>query len=209
MSALRPASRGLPYRAASAAYPGSLEDVGTASRRNGARSCAAKTRAGNACRAVPLRDGDYCLAHSSEETRDSVRFGGPQEGSGRPRATRPSDALRERVEADIDRWLRPYEEALEATRTIVVGQGSQAHLEHVPDHRVRMRAAEAVLDRVYGRPRQTGALDTRGGEVNLELDDALNNRIERLADELSRPVPCPSCGFDPPAPTNRHRATQG
>ena len=125
--------------------------------------CKAKTKAGKACKSPPIKGAEYCLSHTPQDQRGSVRFGGPQPGSGRPRNPRPLEVLRGKVEAEIEKWLAPYEEALDASAGIVVGTGPNATLEILPDYNTRMRAATAVLDRVYGRPKQTTELTGEGG----------------------------------------------
>lgn len=105
------------------------------------RRCHATTRKGAACQAAPLSERDVCLAHADADTRALVGFV-PDAGAlgGRPAKPPVLDVLRERVEAEIDRCIAPFEEALAATRN---GE---------PDHAIRLRAAESVLDRLYGKP---------------------------------------------------------
>jgi hypothetical protein len=61
--------------------------------------------------------------------------------------------MRERVEQRVDEVLAPYFDAL--TGAVVHGfyQGDFVLTEH-PDLAARISAAEKLLDRVYGRPRQ-------------------------------------------------------
>jgi hypothetical protein len=135
--------------------------------------CTGTTKKGAPCKARPLKNTTLCLAHSDEKTRESTGFG---IGGGRPPKPRAVDLLRERIEKDIDRYLAPIEEALEATSGVVVGNGRDAHVEVLPDYGTRLKAAAMALDRVYGRPRQamevTGA---DGGPVasSLVLDPKL------------------------------------
>ena len=85
---------------------------------------------------------DTCLAHADEATREASGF--TREAGklgGRPPKPKPFDVWREQIESDFDAWKRPYEDALRAQRD----NGS-------PDHPTRMKAADAVLDRVYGKP---------------------------------------------------------
>src|SRR5690349_13594197 len=100
-------------------------------------SCTAVTTAGEACRARPVGITGVCLAHTPG-AREEYGFGGAQPGAGRPATPTALMILRERVEADIERWLQPFEDALEHE-----------------DVEIRMRAASQVLDRVYGKPRQS------------------------------------------------------
>lgn len=94
------------------------------------------------------------MGHLDRTTRESLGFGGPQPGSGRPRKLRAIDVLKERMEQDIDRVLAPLFEALRAEKSVVVGQGPTAHVETVPDIPTRIAAARELLDRGYGRPKQ-------------------------------------------------------
>ena len=56
-------------------------------------------------------------------------------------------------------------EALDAERTIVVGSGDGATTITTPDHDVRMRAANAIFDRLHGKPAQTIAGEEGGAAV--------------------------------------------
>lgn len=98
-------------------------------------------------------------------------FGGIENGRKGGAATRKPrliEVLRERVEADIDIWLSPFSDALSALNT--TGQ---------PDHRTRMSAAEAVLDRVYGKPTQ---------RAEVEVDDPQGRESAPLELEFARDV---------------------
>lgn len=117
-----------------------------------ARRCKGRTKAGKACRAVALKGHDVCMAHAPEEIREKARFGKAQLGAGRPPKPKATDVLRERVEAKIDEVLTPLFDALKAER--VAGWDNGEPLS-VPDHQIRLRGAELILDRVYGKPRQT------------------------------------------------------
>jgi hypothetical protein len=149
----------------------------------GPARCTATSRAGKPCGAVPLKGTDRCLAHSDEKTRESVGFGGRQEGAGRPRHRRPSEALRERVEGDVERWLAPFEAALGAVT--VTG---------APDHRLRIMAAERVLDRVYGRPSPAAHAETwtAGSTIDADQEAAIDEEIKRLLREVDA-LGNPSC----------------
>jgi hypothetical protein len=63
-----------------------------------------------------------------------------------------TDVLRDRVEAELDHWLAPYYAARDGD-----------------DPQLAMRAAEAVLDRVYGRAKTTSEISgPDGGEITLK-----------------------------------------
>jgi hypothetical protein len=125
------------------------------------RHCLAMTRAGKPCKAPPIKMTDRCLAHSAAKTRESVGFVAANGKAGRHPSPHVVDVLRERVEADIDRWIAPYEDALTATR------------DGAPDHGLRMRAAEAVLDRAYGKA-------TQRAEVEVEDEDRTPAPFDRV-----------------------------
>src|SRR5215213_1044054 len=142
------------------------------SNHNGKRSCAAMSKAGKPCHAAPLTDSRFCLAHADEETREKTGFGGYQAGAGRPPLPSPHAALREKLEADLDRWLAPYERARAAKRAVVVGSGASARIELVDDYATQLRATDAVLDRVYGKARAA-----------VEISEPEANRFEHMSIE--------------------------
>src|SRR5262245_28553960 len=59
-------------------------------------------------------------------------------------------------------------EALDAERTFVVGTGQNSRLETAPDHDMRLKAYNAIFDRLYGKPSQA-VTGEDGGPVNLGL----------------------------------------
>jgi hypothetical protein len=146
------------------------------------RTCQSKTLKGEPCRAAALSGRDRCLAHSDEITRGKTGFGGVQRGAGRPRSPRAVDVLRERVEADVDRVLDPLFNALEATRSVVVGNGSTAHVQVVEDIPTRLAAARELLNRAYGRPRQVPEVI----EITAEMLDNAIAQMEVEVAELER-----------------------
>jgi hypothetical protein len=144
------------------------------------RQCQGKTKAGKPCKAAPLSGSDYCSAHDPS-LPDETRFGSPIQASdagklGGPATRRPRviEKMRERVEADIELVLKPYFEALEAklmTTVFSAEDGVLTVMTDVPDLEMRMKAADKLLDRVYGKPRQQ--MEHSGpdkGGIPLELD---------------------------------------
>ncbi len=140
------------------------------------RHCEGTNRAGQPCRAAPLRDGQWCSAHEPKLPA-AIRFGSSEQAAGAATGVdrhNPSvtEQMRERVEAEAEAIIAPYFEALEA------GQ----------DIEQRMRAAERLLDRVYGRPKQSTqpggrATDrTETYDLSSELDKALE---EMLAGDIA------------------------
>jgi hypothetical protein len=175
-----------------------------------ARRCQGNNKAGRPCGSPPLRGGDFCLAHD-EVSRDSVRFGGPQPGSGRPRVPRSTALQRELVERHAVAVVRPYVRALGldidedgnvtqlARGAIVVGRDKEGgvHASTIEDLGAQIAAAEALLNRVHGKPRQalehTGA---DGGPIELDAPDSgldlrklSNEQLELLQDLVTRATP--------------------
>lgn len=68
-------------------------------------------------------------------------------------------------------------DALAAERSIVVGSGDKAEVVGVPDHEVRMKAANAILDRLYGKPHQSISGED-GGPIRIDID--LLGTLQRL-----------------------------
>lgn len=136
------------------------------------RRCTGKTTRGARCQAWPLRGTKRCAAHPVSP--DSARFGSPEQAAaagakgGRPRLPRPHEVLREKIEGDLERWLAPLEDALNAERAIVVGSGESAEIERVPDHKIRLQATREAHDRVYGKPKQQ--VELGGSEVPIRAE---------------------------------------
>ena len=155
------------------------------------RKCHGTTAAtGKPCRATPLRSGTviegiavsgkWCRTHDEDlpasANLDQVRT--PDQMGGRPRKPRAVDVLKEWMEAHIDEALAPLKEGLTATKSVVVGNGKDAHIEQVPDIPTRMRASQELLDRGYGRPKQTV-------DAMVVTDADLWERIQTMEGELA------------------------
>lgn len=149
----------------------------------GKRKCTGTTKAGKPCGAPPRKGQTTCMGHAPKEEKESARFGGPQPGAGRPRNPRAVEVLRERIEANIDRWLQPVEDALEAERGLVVGDGDSARVEYVTDHPTRLKAFTIAMDRAYGRPMQMVDVTARVNESDVDRD------IRELLGEMNRRDP--------------------
>lgn len=149
-------------------------------------ACKGTTKAGKPCKAPPLKagtviadvevSGDYCRAHDPTLPA-SAHLSTLAEGhrNGRKPKAKPTEVLRLKVEAEIEKWLKPYEDALTADQGVVVGTGPQARLEVLPDHKTRMAAATAVFDRIYGKPRQAHELTGAEGETLQVFDPREQN----------------------------------
>lgn len=111
--------------------------------------CESLTLAGNPCNApVTSVDGRYCIMHDParrELVEDARRRGGL--GRRHPRIT---EMISEKVDAEADQILRVYIDAL---------------YDETADHRTRMDAADRLLDRVLGRPKQGIELAGSDGEA--------------------------------------------
>lgn len=131
------------------------------------RKCQGITIAGESCGAIPFKpgtvidgvivSGKWCRQHDEDLPTSAKldRVRSPGQMGGRPRKPRAVDVLKEWMEANIDETLAPLKEGLKATKSVVVGNGKEAHVETVPDIPTRMAAARELLDRGYGRPKQT------------------------------------------------------
>jgi hypothetical protein len=130
------------------------------------RRCQAKTKAGRRCRATPRRDTGLCNAHSPKKVQESAGFGGAQEGAGRPRLPGPHELARKLVEENIRHVVRPFFRTLgldlEEDGSVTECGGAikfqwagvnEPALEMV-DLGAQILAAEKLLDRIYGKPRQ-------------------------------------------------------
>lgn len=146
-------------------------------------TCTGTTRSGNPCSAFVLKGRDVCLAHADPETRASTGFIANNGKGGRPPNPRAVDVLRERVEAEIDRVITPLFDALEAERNWTDDTGSHV----TPDHGLRLAAVRELLDRVYGKPKQTQELTgPAGGPILLSTPDDAEARAQRAAQILER-----------------------
>ena len=116
--------------------------------------CTATTKAGDPCSAAPRTGRDTCMAHADLETRKAVGFVAEAGAAGRPPKPKAFEVWREKVEADFELWTRPFVDALSAQKD-----------DGAPDHAIRMKASEAVLDRAYGKPTQRNEITGANGEA--------------------------------------------
>jgi hypothetical protein len=132
----------------------------------GRSSCCATTKQGERCRAPALRDGHLCLAHSGKTKLDS------RKGAAKSAEVRKQRAL-ERKENLRDKLARRLEEhADEVFDAYLRGIRSR-------NEAVAFRAAETLVQRVYGKPVEYVA-SVIEGEVTPE-DIARMSRGERRA----------------------------
>lgn len=77
--------------------------------------------------------------------------------------------LEARTKDAVDKLIQ----CLEAERAIVVGFGEAAHTEMVPDYDLQLKAANAILDRAYGKPAQAVTGDD-GGPIQIHAVNLLD-----------------------------------
>ena len=136
--------------------------------------CEGTNRAGDPCRAAPLRDSRWCSAHDPQRPA-AIRFGSREQAAeaatGVQRRT-PSltEKLRERVERESDAVLAPHFEALDAGENV----------------ELRMRAAERLLDRVFGRPRQAMELAAAAEREGQFAEQTAAKLVEAMMDFARR-----------------------
>lgn len=126
-----------------------------------------------------------CYAHLPPKIRKKFglgEFGGKVKGAtggNRMGPTKPMQVLREMFEQEVTAWIKPYMDALTATKPVVVGNGRMAHVVKVPDHRTRQAAAEALWDRLYGKPKQATEISgPDGGAIEVQVPDDKNRQKE-------------------------------
>lgn len=130
------------------------------------RRCKGKTKAGKACKAAPLKGGDFCLAHD-EVARAKTSFGSAEAGAKGGEARRVpklTEILRERVEERAEEIIDKLFAGLGAQRAVVVGTGPQARLEIVEDPDQVLKTIREIYDRFEGKPRQVQEISGPGGE---------------------------------------------
>lgn len=156
-------------------------------------------RKGEVCGRVCYADSDRCWGHQSKEVKASKGFGMGQKGSGRPRKPRAIETLKARIEADIDSYLAPIAEALEATQAVVkrFGDGDggfHEEVQFVVDHNTRLKAAGMALDRVYGRPRQAMEITGEdGGPIQTyDLSKLSTDQVLALRDAMKAAAVAPA-----------------
>lgn len=143
------------------------------------RRCAGKAKTGKRCRAVALKGRKHCRAHDPE-LEPAERFGTPEQAAlagaaDKPRTPRPRELMLQRVLDEVDAVLAPYFEGLRATDA-----------DGRPEFRTRLRAAEALFDRLYGRPKTSTEISGPDG-APLRVEDPrldLSKLSEQQLDEL-------------------------
>ena len=114
-------------------------------------SCAALNKQGTPCRHPVVGESGYCNVHDP----DSPVAHHFLESKAGPGAGRPSkmDEWRRKVEAEFDRVIQPLYDGLDAKR------------DEAPDHAIRIKASESILDRTHGKPVQRSEVSGPDGGV--------------------------------------------
>jgi hypothetical protein len=141
-------------------------------------------RKGEVCNRPTYEDTDACWGHQSKEAKAEKGFGGAQQNSGRPKLKDPFDVAREAVRQHAELLIAPHFKALGFDiRIETTDDGPILHLDKseggaaklygeskdgviVPsdleDIGAQIAAAEKILDRLFGKPRQ--ALELSGND---------------------------------------------
>lgn len=86
--------------------------------------------------------------------------------------------VRDMLDAATPKAAKTLVDALEAERAVVIGSGDAAYCEMVPDYDLRIKAANSVLDRMYGKPTQTiGGEDGGPAVVAVDLAAVLQRMV--------------------------------
>lgn len=150
------------------------------------RECKEKRKDGKPCTAAPLKGRDVCLAHADADTRESAGFVADNGKGGRPRVPTATEVMRELVEEHVAVILGPHFRVLGYDVEIAEQKDGSRKVGLVPlkdggaklfgesregvvkmssfeDLGAQLAAAEKILDRVFGRPKQATELTGPGG----------------------------------------------
>lgn len=152
-------------------------------------TCKAKTKAGKRCQRWPMQGSEYCnTAGHDPEALASVGFGSHAQAreagiqGGRPRLKRPTEIAQQLIEDNIAVILRPHFRTL-GFDVEITGEGELRLTESedggakiygeskdgvirvsaLDDLGAMIAAAERLLDRVYGKPKQSTELTGADG----------------------------------------------
>jgi hypothetical protein len=119
------------------------------------RRCMSTTKTGELCRGFALKNSDHCYVHASSEELEAIGI----DKKAQKKKSRVMHALDALVAEELSAIEGVYVDALTAIDPI---SGR-------PDHSVRMRAAEALLDRTQGKPTsRTEVSGPDGDAMSLE-----------------------------------------
>jgi len=163
---------------------------------------------GQPCGAFARKGKTTCIGHADKAEQESAGFGGSQPNAGRPRLPTPTEIARDLVEQNIAVILRPHFRALgydvetgPEGLVLVPLQGGGAKLhgesregvvkasEH-EDLAAQMAAADKLLDRIYGRPKQATELTGPNGgalEIGAAIpdEDAWHKAVVQLGAQVA------------------------
>lgn len=166
--------------------------------------------------------GDYCRQHDPE-IPDSARIGGATPGAGRKPLPRPTDLIRNALEQHVLIIVRPHFRTL-GYEPVLVGKGADRRIEvrdreeggakiygeskdgdinmtHHDDLGAMMKAANDLMDRVYGRPKQTtelaGEIPTGDTIFVLPDDDEWHEAVTAKVAEATARAKVSTNGGDP------------
>lgn len=141
---------------------------------------------GEPCGAYARKGKATCISHADKVEQESAGFGGSQEGAGRPRLPSPTEVARKLIEDNIAAILAPHFRVLgygvetgPDGLALVPLEGGGAKLygesrggvvkgSQFDDLGAQMAAADKLLDRVYGRPKQATEISgPEGGPIEL------------------------------------------
>lgn len=145
------------------------------------KKCNKTTKAGNPCRSWALHGYDVCMAHAPAKVRESAGFIAANGKAGRKPLPKPNELARQLLEQHIEVVFAPHFKTLgydieieggEMKLVAIEGGGAKIHGESkdgevtvspYDDLGAMITAAEKLLDRIYGRPKQTTELTGEGG----------------------------------------------
>lgn len=162
--------------------------------------CRGKTKAGKPCRASAWENG-YCIAHQEEKVKAAVgHASGTRAGGGRKDPLKVPVLAKQIVEANALAILYPYLRALglvakrhKATGQVVfvprpelraklygTSKDGIVRMSSYEDLEAMMRAAERLMDRIYGKPKQ--ALELAGSEDGNAVRVEVASNKDRAAE---------------------------
>lgn len=152
-------------------HPGSsVEQTNVAQEK---RYCKKLTKNGKPCEGHPLHNSDFCIAHQDRETKESVGFYGPQALAGRPKKPKAIEIVEQIMREKYSDVVKVLEDGIVADQALIVGHGTSAHLEFVPDNAHRLRTISFLFDRLIGKPK--ASLETHSTSENLSIVLDTNN----------------------------------
>ena len=153
-----------------------------------ATKCTGTKVDGRPCGAWALKGSERCSAHPLDPGSARFHFGSPEQAreagrkGGRPRLPTPTEVARELVEANIVAILKPHFAVLgyqvevgEEGVALVPLEGGGAKLfgesrdgviqaSEYEDLGAQIAAADKLLDRIYGRPKQAAEISGPNGQ---------------------------------------------